>query len=383
LREQSNVEHSFAGEGTAAPPGIGQLARFLADAYRAWPRRYPAHRAFGYVCTYAPLELLHAAGFAPVRLLQLSSPVTVSSGPIPSFSCSLARAVTERLVCGELDFFSGVLFGHTCDTVQCLADIWQMARPRFPVLTYSAPTAIGAAHAHAYALAGLHQLVNDLRDASGSALSERSLRRSIAQYNAQRRLLAELHERRSRITTEEWWLWSALAAVLPIEEHSRLLQSWLHGLDSSETREAGPPVFLVGAMIDEPLIPRLIDELGGRVVGDDLCTGSRCCDLFVDEGSDPLAALVQRYLRRASCPVKHGAAESRALRLLRLVKQADAQGVVFVLPKFCDPHAFDYVSISDLLDHEGVPHTLIETEVATPPEQVRTRLQAFFELMQL
>ena len=106
-----------------------RLTDFIVHPYRDWKARYPRRRVFGYLCTYAPLEVLHAAGFTPVRLMQLSGPVALANAYLPSFACAPARAVTERMLGGELDFLDGVLFTHTCDTMQCMADIWCMAGP--------------------------------------------------------------------------------------------------------------------------------------------------------------------------------------------------------------------------------------------------------------
>jgi benzoyl-CoA reductase/2-hydroxyglutaryl-CoA dehydratase subunit BcrC/BadD/HgdB len=80
--------------------------------------------------------------------------------------------------------------------------------------------------------------------------------------------------------------------------------------------------------------------------------------------------------------VKHDPANPRAERLLRLLRTTGAQGVILVLPKFCDPHAFDHVLLARALDEAGVPHLLIETEVTTPTGQLRTRLQAFIEMLE-
>jgi hypothetical protein len=64
----------------------------------------------------------------------------------------------------------------------------------------------------------------------------------------------------------------------------------------------------------------------------------------------------------------------------KLVLQG-ADGVVFVLKKFCEPHAWDYPYLAAALTKKGVPHLLLETEQTTPVEQVRTRVEAFLEML--
>ena len=360
-----------------------ELDKLIQHPYREWPLRYSDHRAFGYVCTYAPLEVVHAAGFVPVRLMQLSRQVSLASALLPSFACALAKAVTERMLSDELDFLGGVLFSHTCDTMQCLADIWRMVNPQLKVVTHSMPTVLSAANSQSFLVGELHRLAVSLEADFGSVVREETLRASIRLYNQQRRLLCALYEQRQRLTAEQLWRVTATTALMPVDESNALLDSVLHDTKGgARPSNRGPRVALVGAVLDDPTIPRLIDELGARVVGDDLCTGSRAHDVLVDEHKEPFDALAERHVLRTACPVKHAATATRGQRLLQLLEKTRAQGVIFVVPKFCDPHAFDLVTTSELLDQEGVPHTLVETEVSTPVGPTRTRLQAFFEMLQ-
>ncbi|MFN2437417.1 MAG: 2-hydroxyacyl-CoA dehydratase, partial [Desulfotignum sp.] len=48
----------------------------------------------------------------------------------------------------------------------------------------------------------------------------------------------------------------------------------------------------------------------------------------------------RRYAQRLVCPAKHRGLHTRAQHLVDQARQVKADGVVFVLLKFCDPHAF-------------------------------------------
>ncbi|MEK7826534.1 MAG: 2-hydroxyacyl-CoA dehydratase family protein, partial [Thermodesulfobacteriota bacterium] len=72
----------------------------------------------------------------------------------------------------------------------------------------------------------------------------------------------------------------------------------------------------------------------------------------------------------------------RADHLVRLVRVKQAQGVIFFLLKFCDPHAFDYPYLKEALDRAGVPSMLLEVEDRLPADgQLRTRFEAFVEMI--
>jgi benzoyl-CoA reductase/2-hydroxyglutaryl-CoA dehydratase subunit BcrC/BadD/HgdB len=266
--------------------------------------------------------------------------------------------------------------------MQCLADIWRMAQPRCQVLTLSLPTVLDSLSAREYLVAELRQLAKAMEVQFVAPVREDALRDSIVLYNEQRRLLYQLYQKRSRFPAELLWSLTIAGMLMPVEEHNSLLRLALQNAESTaEPPAEGPTVILAGAVLDDPAIVQLIDELGGRVVGDDLCTGSRFFDVLVDETLEPFAALAERYLRRALCPAKHRASEPRLQRLLHMAADSKAQGVVFVLPKFCEPHAFDHAALARALDQAGMPHLMIETEVSTPREQLRTRLQAFTEIL--
>jgi benzoyl-CoA reductase/2-hydroxyglutaryl-CoA dehydratase subunit BcrC/BadD/HgdB len=118
------------------------------------------------------------------------------------------------------------------------------------------------------------------------------------------------------------------------------------------------------------------------VVGDDLCTGSRYFSGMIDEKTDPVTALAERLLERVVCPAKHGGLTDRADHLIRLAREKRAQGVVFFLLKFCDPHAFDYPYLKEALDRAGISSMVIEVEDRLPSDgQLRTRFEAFIEMI--
>ncbi|MEW5724761.1 MAG: 2-hydroxyacyl-CoA dehydratase family protein, partial [Thermodesulfobacteriota bacterium] len=148
--------------------------------------------------------------------------------------------------------------------------------------------------------------------------------------------------------------------------------------DASEKKR----LLLAGGVCDQPEVYDLIEESGGVVVWDDLCTGSRAFEAEVAGEGDLVAALARRYLERPLCPAKHLSNTARSERLASLAREHRADGVIFLLLKFCDPHAFDYPYLKERLDREGVPSLLYEIEDRLPPEgQVRTRFESFIQML--
>jgi benzoyl-CoA reductase/2-hydroxyglutaryl-CoA dehydratase subunit BcrC/BadD/HgdB len=98
--------------------------------------------------------------------------------------------------------------------------------------------------------------------------------------------------------------------------------------------------------------------------------------------SDPISVIAERFMKRPVCPAKHAGIFTRGENLVKIVKEKDARGVVFVFLKFCDPHAFDYPYMKELLDREGIPSMALDVEDQLPSEsQLQTRFETFIEML--
>jgi benzoyl-CoA reductase/2-hydroxyglutaryl-CoA dehydratase subunit BcrC/BadD/HgdB len=144
-----------------------------------------------------------------------------------------------------------------------------------------------------------------------------------------------------------------------------------------------PLLLLVGPSLGDPVLFDVVAEAGARVVGDLFDLGERYFAVDAVETGDPLEALADRLLALAPTPTKYHSRRSRADHLLSLVKERGARGVVFARQKFCDPHGFDYAQMARALGEAGVPHLLVELEQASQAGQLRTRVEAFVEMLAL
>jgi len=368
--------------------------------YTNWPDRYPSHRAMGYFCTYVPEEIIHAAGFAPVRIRSGRETPSRADAHLHSYTCALCRSALDQALRGDLSFLRGVVFPHTCDTIQALTDIWRMSFPDLYVETVIQPVNLSSPSTRPYLIAELQRFRRSLEELVGQEIGDQAIRASIELYSEKRRLLARLYDLRDRLTSPELFAATSAGFIMPLGQYNPLLSELVELLTEQEEnvppslpgrgwgrvspskpRFKGPGLILVGAVLDDPAILTIIEELGARIVGDDLCTGSRYFAQPVVANGDPISALANRYLHRLPCPAKYHPNHQPGEHLLRLVNEAKADGVVFVLQKFCDPHAFDYAMAKEKLGAAAVPHLRLEMEHTPALDQWRTRLQAFLEVV--
>jgi benzoyl-CoA reductase/2-hydroxyglutaryl-CoA dehydratase subunit BcrC/BadD/HgdB len=248
------------------------------------------------------------------------------------------------------------------------------------------PVKLNTRSAEQYMLAVIKKFRIDLEAGLGVDITVPKLKNAIATFNRIRSDLRRLYALRSRrpapISSSDLHAIVKASMVMDRDELCERLAEICQGLDAhrAESRGAKIPLVLTGGICNMPDIYQHIEDAGGTVVGDDFCTGSRYFEGSLDGQDEPLDAIAQRYYSRINCPAKHRDCFSRGDHLLQIVENTRARGVIFVLLKFCDPHAFDFPYLKESLERAGVPSMLLEIEEhQISSEQLKTRLEAFIE----
>lgn len=335
-------------------------------------------KQFGYLCSYWPEELPLALGLEPVRILPEES--TLDTARLPAYTCSYAKQLTAMAENGLLNQYAGIGFSHTCDTMQCLPGIWQSPGTVSPhIFMHVPPVTMDTPASLEYYRQELIQLWESLCRVYSAENNPESLLSAINLKNRVRQKIQNLAE-------EEPPLSSARFASLLRKAQTMPPSLFLAGFDElvAKARENAPSVsgkrlVLTGAVLENSSLFLAIEELGGQVVYDDTCTGLRHFTGRVAETGDPFTNLAEYYSRRPPCPCRHTSLFAREEYLRQVAGNHRADGIIILLRKYCDPHAWDAVDLRQSLTHRGLSVLVLELEAAEPKEQERTRLQAFLE----
>ena len=354
---------------------------------RQWKERTRG-QVVGTLCSYAPEELITAAGALPFRVLGSGRQGSRADAHLQAYGCSLVRNALGDALSGDLDFIDGMVFPHTCDSIQRLSDIWRLNVTGMFHLDAVLPVKLDTDSAREYMIAVMERFRTDLESALDRTIPLEALRDAVALYNGIRGQMESLYAIRSRnpgmIPGSDFHAMLRASMVMDRRDYLTALIDLTGELTDTpqEVQPSGKRIFLSGGMCDMPDIYSLIENAGAAVVGDDLCTGFRQLTGRIDTDGEPVSAVAERYSRRAICPAKHAGMTARGDELLRLVQENHAGGVVFVFLKFCDPHAFDYPYLKKMLDSAGVPALLVELEDGmTGSGQLKTRVEAFVEMI--
>lgn len=338
----------------------------------------------GWFCTYTPIELIHAAGFLPVRIHGGTIRVEQAGSLVPNFICPYMRTSLERALRGEYRYLSGVIQGYTCDTPCGMMSIWE--ENVGPGLYHTVPLPYNSSQsAREFFRHSLNELAGKLNGVGGTVNPD-SLGHSLGLYSEIRKNLLRLHGLRrlgtSPLCTRDFYTVMEAGFSLPPEEYLGLLDRLIGSIENQEPgKVSGIPVLVTGSLVEQLWIFDLVEAAGGRVVADDLCNGFRYCEPADGSGADPFERLIDRYIRRYPCPAR-STIQDRVPRVLELVKGSGARGVIFLLQKFCTPHLADYPALSAELKKAGLPVLLVEMDESGNIEgQIKTRFGAFFEMI--
>ena len=334
---------------------------------REWKAAGTGRRVIGYMPIYVPREIIHAAGMLPLGILGGGDRLEVIQGDAyyQSYICRIPRSTVELGLTGRLDFLDGMLFPSICDVIRNLSGMWKLMFPDLYVRYFDVPQnyvdAIGG-NFYIHELSDLRQALEDL---GGVRITDEKLRRSIAVYNENRRLVRALYAFRAKhpwkAPASEVYLVLRAGMVLPVEDHSRLIQDYLAAAAAEDRpMRDNCRIVLCGTFCEQPPLTLLksIEIAGCYVVDDDLMLVTRWLTADISTDGDPLASLADAFLHHSestSAKYEPDAAE-KGLYLVRAVKRSGAEGVIFAAPSFCDPALLDQPMLQNALDAHDIPY---------------------------
>jgi benzoyl-CoA reductase subunit C len=336
-------------------------------AVRAWKAR-TGRKAIGFLPVYAPREIIHAAGMLPVAVLGGGDlEIVRGDASFQSYICHLPRSTVELGLSGALDCLDGMIFPSTCDVIRNLSGMWQIMFPAAYVHYFDMPQNFSDEIGGKFYEQELRSLWTDLARLGGAPVSDERLRASIAAFNENRRLLAELDAFRIRepwqVPASELILLLRTGGVLPVEEHSELLRAYLDAARSEPRRRTDMArIAIRGCFCEQPPLDliRTLERSGCFIVDDDCVLGLRWIRGDVATEGDPVRNLAGAFLDRgrcAACPSVYQAEGGNGAALVASVRRSRAEGVIFAAPSFCDPALLDQPMTMAAVKAAGIPCT--------------------------
>jgi len=355
-------------------------------AIQSWKER--GKKVVGFFCTYFPEEILYAADVLPYRVRPNGCLETSSSDAILSHvNCTFVRSCLQFALEGRYSFLDGVVLSNCCDHVRRLYDVWR-ERAGPPSFTYLLPVPHKMGDAQiAFFRDTLTKFKEDVESSFEVEITDNSLKNAIRTYNETRDLMHRLYQLRQRenppISGAETLEVLLASTVMRKDDFNRQLRDLLAALDQREgISNYSARIMIAGGLYDDPEHVRIIEDLGGLVVTDTLCFGSRCFWQSVPISQDPLLDLASAYLTHPSCSRMTDGLHQRNEYMKNMIEKFNVDGVIFQRIRYCDLWGGEMYNVQQQLKKLGIPMLCLEREYALGGTgQLKTRVQAFLELI--
>lgn len=343
-------------------------------------------KAVGCFPYYTPEEIIYAAGMLPVGMWGGQSEIKQADTYLQSFCCSIMRENLEQGMSGAYDMLSAVIIPTYCDTLKCVCENWKVAVPQIKTIPMVYPQNRATNAGIAYLTEEYRRLIKELEALTGAEITEAELLKSIALYEGYRRTIRKFadisgHYPKTLNARVRHAVIKA-GAFCDKKIYSTMIGELMAELKKLPSEKSeGIRVVITGILAEPDALLDLFVENGVTIVADDLAQESRQFRTSVDKGETAMEMLAYRNAGQV-CSLLYDETKSRGTLLKDLVKDNQANGVIIVMMKFCDPEEFDYPIYKKELEEEGIPMLYLEIEQKMDSvEQLRTRIQAFTEMV--
>lgn len=346
-------------------------------------------KVFGYFCSYGPEEVITAAGALPMRIRATGIESTeLADAYLSSINCSFCRRAFNAGLDGGYDFLEGAIWLNNCDHVRRIYDNWRRKINTPMSHQMSLPKTSTDAQVEWFR-EELEIFKDKMEKQLGVTITDDKLWEAIKVHNETRQLLRQLYELRKAdnppISGAEALSVIVASTCMPRTVFNSKIKELLKDLKGAEgIKDYRARIMLLGSILDDPEYVKVIEDIGGLVVTDSLCFGTRICWADVDEkAGDPLTALAKFYIQeKPACPRAFDQQEIRAKFVQSLADDFKVDGVIGLRMVMCDLWAGELYMTDKDLKASNVPYLQLEREYGViGAGQLRTRVQAFIESM--
>ncbi len=349
----------------------------------------------GTMCIQIPSEIIYALDAVPVRLCNgFYTDDEIGSDYLPQKACPLVKATVGHFASNNFSDRPDVIFSPTtCDQKTKAGAI--IERFGYDVIDVGYPRTKEDEESREYWRRSVKEFALKLSRFQNKKLSRSALRSSVQKIaHAQslyHRINAYRKERHVPILGLDMFL---ITNAFFFDKIDNWIQAAQKVLDEVQTRakeglhvagKISPRILYTGSppVFPNYKIPQLIEESDAVIVADETCSSNRMFNdmVAVDEWNiyEMLDAVSDNYLKACTCPI-FTKNDDRIRRIVQLVREYGADGVVYQAFAGCTVYEMEQRSVLEAMESEGIPILYLESDYSPSQSgQLSTRVEAFIE----
>ena len=360
-------------------------------------------KVIGYTCYHMPEVLLNLEGCFSVRLrAPQTGSMEVATYYMSNATCEYARALLERALEGGYNFLDGLAGVDCCECMNRsienmeLLDALGKDNKGFFNCNMDVPCTDNEDAVEHVVEQVSRKVLKPLSENYNIDISDKAIRLAVKKQNEVSKIITDLAEFKKslfpQLTGYEYFIITLVTFVCPKDLLLDMLYETLEEVKNRKPDEKSKyraRVVLVGSEIDDPELIKLIEDNGAYVAADRFCYGSIPGreEIVLNDEEDALTQVVRHYLVNTLC-VRHVVRHKTQKRLdtvASLVKEYNADGVIYEQMKFCTYWSYERALSSHIMQNEyNIPTLSIDRPyMSRSSGQLRTRVQAFVENLEI
>ena len=344
-------------------------------------------KVVGVLPYFCPEELVYAAGMLPFGLWGAELQANESKRYYPAFICSLLHTTLELGLRGALSGLAAVMVPICCDSLKGFGANWKYGVGTIPAIDAAWAENRKTPAGVEFTRSRFRRILAQLEEIAGHAVSDEAIAAAVAVYNENRAALrafsAAAAKHPEALTPAERCTAIKAGYFMDRAEHTkrvRALTDALEALPASDWK--GLRVVTTGILADSPALLQILADNSIAIVDDQIAQESGFFRTDTPVTDDPVEGMAQRLGLIEGCSVLYDPGKQRGRELVQLAKTAGADGILWVMTKFCDPEEYDYVPVRRMAEAEGISLLAVETDQQMVNyEQARSAIEAFGEML--
>jgi benzoyl-CoA reductase/2-hydroxyglutaryl-CoA dehydratase subunit BcrC/BadD/HgdB len=330
---------------------------------------------------YPPLALFHSMGLTPVVMWGLRGHVAgteTSDRHLPSYTCSVARHLTEFVLTDARNLIEGIFMYNACDSLRNLPEILMEQLndagrgSDIPFFHMHIPmTSRDQTDASGYLKNEIQSLINNLSDRFGVGFSSEKFQQSVVLYRRMRELALAAQDLAAagRLGFIDFAEVMQAGAFMPVEDHIRALEDLTAGEGRNNADTSTPTddqtigVMISGILPPPPSVINGVAAAGMTIVADDIASLYRSYAVMPEPMSDPVEYYATFYDDHYPCPTLLYTGDRRWSAFMERLRQSGARAVIFIGEKFCEYEYFEFPYLEKRLAEAGIPSLRIEISI--------------------
>lgn len=364
------------------------------EAISAAPRKQldaaleEGRKCIGVLPYFCPEELVYAAGMQPFGLWGAEMQVNESKRYYPAFICSLLHTVLEMGLKGALNDLSGIMVPICCDSLKGFGANWKYGVGTVPVIDVAWAQNRRIAAGSEFTCVQFRKVLKQLEEIAGHSVSDADIAAAISTYNENRAALRAFSAAAARhpeaVTPSARSMAIKAGYFMDRAKHTEALEALTAALDAlPESSWKGLRVVTTGILADSPALLQILEDNHIAIADDQIAQESVFFRVDTPVNNDPVLGMAKRFEELEGCSVLFDPGKQRGKELVELAQNAKADGILWVMTKFCDPEEYDYVPVKRMIDAAGIPLLTVEVDQQMVNyEQARSAVEAFAEMLQ-